>query len=75
MIILGATYKDRITGFKGVATGYAQYISGCHQALLAPKAGTDSQWIDEQRLERVGSSRVTLDNSKTPGCDKPAPIR
>ncbi len=29
MIELGRTYKDRITGFKGVATGFVEYLTGC----------------------------------------------
>ncbi len=80
MITLGRTYKDKITGFKGVATGFAAYISGCNQVLLAPPAGQDggiieSQWYDEQRLIQVGKKIITLDNTKTPGFDKAAPKR
>ncbi len=35
-IILGNTYADKITGFKGVATGHCEYITGCAQTLLQP---------------------------------------
>jgi len=77
---LGAEYRDKITGFKGVCTGFCEYISGCNQALLIPRMGKDGKspdgaWYDVQRLERVGSKTVTLDNSETPGCDMAAPIR
>ena len=77
---LGRTYKDKITGFSGVATGHVNYISGCNQVLLAPPVDTegklrDSQWFDEQRLEDVGAATVVLDNSATPGPDKAAPKR
>lgn len=81
MIELGNTYKDRITGLQGVATGYVRYISGCHQALIAPRVGSDgalkdASWFDEQRLELVDhESRIVLNNSRTPGADKPAPCR
>ena len=76
MSILGATYKDKITGFKGIATGHCRYLTGCHQTLLAPKkADQESKWFDDQRLEPVGDKVIKLDNSKTPGFDKPAPIR
>lgn len=81
MITLGITARDRITGFQGVVTGHAQYISGCAQWLLAPPAGKDgtfheSCWFDEQRLTRVKNKPViNLDNSATPGPDKPAPKR
>lgn len=77
---LGITARDKITGFQGVVTGYCQYISGCHQALLVPPvdekgAPRDGQWFDVQRLVKVGSAVVTLDNGATPGCDQPAPVR
>lgn len=80
MIQLGRTYKDKITGFQGIATGHARYISGCSQVLVAPKTNADgslrdSQWFDEQRLEAVGEEVMTLDNGDTPGCDKAAPKR
>jgi hypothetical protein len=81
MINLGMTYKDKITGFTGVATGFVQYISGCNQALLAPRCGEDgslrdSQWFDQQRLEvQPEHPIVALDNGATPGCDRAAPRR
>lgn len=80
MIELGRKYKDRITGFEGIATGHCEYISGCNQALLAPTIGTDgalrdSAWFDVQRLVVQEGAAVTLDNGATPGCDKAAPKR
>lgn len=38
---LGLSYQDKITGFKGVATGECRYISGCNQILLAGKISKD----------------------------------
>lgn len=79
MIELGATYKDKITGFKGVATGECRYISGCNQVLLAPIVKKDGSykcsWFDVQRVEKVKGKKITLDNSKTPGHDIEAPKR
>ena len=80
MITLGKTYKDKITGFQGVATGHCQYITGCNQVLLASRVKDDgskgeSSWFDEQRLDDVLVPAITLDNGTTPGCDIPAPIR
>lgn len=80
MITLGTTMKDKITGFKGVAVAYTQYITGCNQVLLQPpvkKDGgyEDSCWFDEQRCEPVKAKKVILDNGTTPGFDKPAPKR
>ena len=80
-IELGCTYQDKITGFKGVATGHCEYLSGCSQTLLTPKSENwnekkDSHWIDDQRLELDDiESKITLNNEKTPGCDLPAPNR
>lgn len=31
---LGATLKDKITGFEGIATGVASYITGCDQYVI-----------------------------------------
>lgn len=80
MIKLGGKYKDKITGFEGVATGYVQYLSDCNQVLLAPRVGEDggffeSQWFDIQRLDQVGGDVIEMDNGDTPGFDKPAPKR
>lgn len=79
-IILGQSYKDKITGFFGVATGYVTYISGCNQALLAPRVSGDGTlrdplWFDVQRLESVSADKIVLDNGDTPGCDRQAPVR
>jgi len=77
----GRKVKDRITGFSGVVTGVVFYISGCHQALVAPgvdKDGKvqDSHWFDVQRLEvdEFGAA-IVLDNSASPGCDRAPPVR
>ena len=77
-IQLGNTYVDKLTGFTGVATGHCEYLTGCNQTLLQPR-GADpnvrlaSEWFDDQRLDLREDARVTLDNSETPGCDRPAP--
>ena len=79
-VTLGAEYRDKVTGFKGVCTGYCMYLSGCNQALLIPRMGKDGKspdggWYDVQRLERAGKKIISLDNTETPGCDMAAPIR
>lgn len=79
-IILGAKYRDIITGFTGICTGHCCYISGCHQSLITPESKSSQEtaqscWFDDQRLERVGTSLLTLANHQTPGPDMPAPIR
>lgn len=77
---LGFKFKDRVSGFEGVATGRLEYMTGCHQLLLVPPAKDgewkDGQWIDEQRCDKVPSfDRIVLDNGVTPGSDKAHPRR
>lgn len=80
-IILGATYRDKITDFEGVCTGFVQYLTGCNQALLVGKVSHNggeapALWFDQQRLSIVAEREVIqLDNGSTPGFDKAAPIR
>ena len=79
-IILGATYEDKVTGFAGVATGHVQYITGCGQVLIQPKAKEtgssvpDSHWIDETRLEQLGDMVIQIENNNL-GSDRPAPMK
>jgi hypothetical protein len=80
MVKLGQRVRDSISGFEGVVTGRAEYISGCHQALVAPTvtaegAFRNSEWFDEQRLQVLNAPAVVLDNGKTPGADRQAPRR
>ena len=78
---LGYTFKDKITGFTGVAIGHVEYLTGCNQTLLQPKTNDgakrpDAEWFDDQRIEQDEIlARVTLNNGSTPGCDREAPKR
>ena len=79
-IELGRTYRDRIPGFQGVATGPTRYLTDCSQVLLAPPVGENGEykephWYDQQRLESVDAPMISRDNSLTPGPDTPAPKR
>ena len=80
MMKLGIKVRDKISGFTGIVTGFVTYISGCNQALVAPLVKDDgslgdSLWFDVQRLERIGSETIKLDNGPTPGPDRAAPKR
>jgi hypothetical protein len=82
MIQLGSTVTEAISGFTGIASGRCEYLTGCTQILVQPigldKDGKkrDGLWLDEQRLTVDKKKKlVTFDNAKTPGFDKPAPIR
>ena len=64
-LVLGAKYKDEITGFEGTATGFTTYITGCDQVLLVTEVGSKSEeykalWFDIARLKRVGNKKVEL---------------
>ena len=78
--LIGKTGTDVLTGFTGLITGYTEYISGCNQLLLAPKAKdgkyVEPMWFDVQRVEIDPLvDKVSLDNEETPGPDKEAPKR
>jgi cyanophycinase-like exopeptidase len=58
MIELGKAGRDKVTGFEGIITARAQYLTGCDQYNLVPpvKDGKldNAQWFDEGRIEIVG---------------------
>jgi len=52
---LGRKVKDNVTGFSGIITGRVEYLTGCRQYLVMPKALRNNkmptgEWIDEDRL-------------------------
>jgi hypothetical protein len=68
-IELGASYTDRITKFKGIATGYCVNIGERDQVCLTPEV-KDSKiyygaWFEIQRVVK----------DDTPGFDAPPPCR
>jgi len=58
MIELGKKAKDKITGFEGILVTRAQYITGCDQYAICPKAKDgeifDYQYFDESRIKVTG---------------------
>ena len=78
---LGAEAKDSITGFKGIITGHAEYITGCDQYLLTPKVSevgklVESGWYDENRvivnkknvppvIEVLGDEEIIIDEGES----------
>jgi hypothetical protein len=77
----GVTVVDKITGFNGIVTGRADYITGCNQYLVQPKTDgdgkhVDSRWFDEHRLTaKEDVDRVVLEPVEVPGACEPAPIK
>ena len=76
----GQTVKEKITGFKGVITGTAYYITGCNQYLIVPKCQPDGKvaegtWYDEGRLVlQKGENWEEKDvEAKENGADTQAP--
>jgi hypothetical protein len=61
---LGVKVRDVVTGYEGIITGAAQYISGCEQYLVVPKikngVASAGAWYDWQRLVVVNSKPVLL---------------
>lgn len=59
----GTKVKDKITGFEGIVTGKASYITGCDQYLVQPPVYVndwkDGRWFDEGRLVFVEDAKIT----------------
>jgi len=62
-INLGSKVRDSITGFEGIVTGRAEYLSGCVRILIQPQGLNndgemiESQWIDEGQLEIIKAEK------------------
>jgi hypothetical protein len=71
--------SDKITGFTGIVTGHADYITGCDQYLIQPpcKDGEwkDCKWFDENRLIIIEECSPVLVDSNENGADAPAPVK
>lgn len=79
MNYLGKKGRDKVTGFEGVIIANANYLFGCKQYGLAPKAVDGkiepTQWFDEGRIEIIGEGievqEVTGENPGGPNRDSP----
>lgn len=56
----GRTGEDVVTGYRGVITGYAEYMTGCEQVLLIPRCDPEKEterpegeWFDTGRIKLV----------------------
>jgi len=79
-IKLGKQAEDKLTGFKGTITGYAEYLTGCSQYCLLPKTEDstkypEAQWFDEGRIIEIKGKITTKKSVKGErnGCDMPKP--
>jgi hypothetical protein len=63
---LGDEAQDVISGLSGVATGKAEYLTGCTQFSLSQRKLTkdgglaDAVWLDESRLLVVKKQAIKL---------------
>jgi hypothetical protein len=60
----GDKVEDIVTGFKGIVTGSAYYLTGCNQYCVAAKAKDEFTeatvtWYDEGRLNLMTEKVVT----------------
>jgi hypothetical protein len=61
----GTTVRDVLTGFQGITTAYATYITGNEQFLVQPVldmagAWRANRWLDVARLEQLPANQVKL---------------
>lgn len=76
-IALGDRVKDTLTGFTGVVTGRAEYLTGCNQVYILPKSEKENEikdgaWFDIERIEKL-EDRVVEVSSRRTGADVPPP--
>ncbi len=73
-IKLGSLVRDKITGFKGIATGRTIWLHGCDRICVEPQSLHDgkpieAQWFDSKRLDLVKSGVVETEDA--PDEEKP----
>ncbi len=76
MFKLGEKLRDRVTGFEGIAVSRTEYLNGCWQYCLVPKAKKDAKEypvgadLDVENLELV-SAGVTIKSKPSGGPSRP----
>ena len=78
VIILGALYRDRVTGFTGRAVQITTYLSGCDRVGLQPEAKDDNtlprlEYFDDLQVERIGETIIRARRDNVTGGYRPAP--
>jgi hypothetical protein len=75
-IKLGSKIRCRVTGLEGIATSRVEYINGCIQYALTPKAEgnkyPDAIYMDEKQIEVIGDG-ITVPAKRTGGPQMGAP--
>ena len=71
--MLGCTVKDSITGFIGVVTGAASYLTGCDQVSVTPSTTEvgkypEGVWLDVNRAKVLSEiPPMTIDTTTDKG--------
>lgn len=76
-IKLGNKVRDIVTGFQGIATVKAEYLTGCVQFGVTPDVSTDGKipdtvWFDDKRLEFVAKG-IAVEVKRTGGTQRDVP--
>lgn len=75
-IKLGSKIRCKVTGLEGTATSRIEYINGCIQYGLTPKADSnkypDAVYLDEKQLEVIGDG-INIPKKETGGPQHGAP--
>lgn len=72
----GDFVREKVSGFEGIVTGTAFYITGCNQYLIVAKsvdnAEATSLWFDEGRIQLKQKNVITIDEvmEEKNGCDR-----
>lgn len=60
----GDTVREKITGFSGIITGIAFYLTGSDTYLITGQSSDGKEpiglWYDEGRIELISSGTVTV---------------
>lgn len=84
LAMLGYKYRDKVTGYEGVAESLSVDLYGCVQIALRPGASTkdgemkvpEGRWFDWSRIVQLGDQRVMepvpMAKEPTGPADKPA---
>ena len=71
-VTLGKTYRDKVTGFTGVATAKHEYLNGCVQYSLE---GRVKEGAEGEKPAAIGVDVQQLEAVDVPEVDVPEPAR
>ena len=60
MIEFGKQYRDIVSGFEGICTGMVEWMYGCKQYILSPKAETASKKEHSSLFFSSASSLISI---------------